>query len=298
MTTEQLNEFYLLSTTLSYSEAAEKLYISQSALSRHIQSMEKELNIPLFSRTTRTVELTNEGKIFLSQVPRLLKKATEIESLVNLNSINTSGNVKILFAPQTLNREILQFLRDFKEHYQNIYLETIPLILHTEIDLIYKADIMICPCDFTKTKPADIDAVLATTQSALLAIPPYHHFGEEPSVGLSDLRSETLIIPYANELEGPYAQLSLLANRKCYGHLAKIAAATEDQALLQVELGYGVMILPHHLKHHVHIHTRTVPISDPECCFPVYVYHNLNSNNGAATLFFKSMIECFQKKNI
>ena len=166
------------------------------------------------------------------------------------------------------------------------------------IDLIYNADIMISPCDFTKTKPEDIDATLATTQSALLAIPPYHHFGEEPSVSLFDLRNETLIVPYATELEGPYAQLSFIANRKCYGHLAKIAVTTEEETLLQVELGYGVMILPHHLKHHVHVHTRTISISDPECSFPIYAYHNLNSGNGAAALFFKSITEHFHTKNI
>lgn len=296
MTTEQLNEFYILSMTLSYSETAEKLYISQPALSRHIQSMEDELNVHLFSRTTRKVVLTSEGKFFLSQVPRLLKRATDIESLMNLESISTSGSVKILFALQTLNSGILQFLRNFQEQYNNIHLETIPLTLHSGIDMVYNADIMISPCDFTKTKPADINAILATTQSALLAIPPYHHFGEEPYVSLFDLRNETLIIPYADELESPYAQLSFIANRKCCGHLAKIAATTEEQAFLQVELGYGVMILPHNLKHHVHVHTQTVPLSDPECCFPIYVYHNPNNNNGTAALFFKSIMKHFQKK--
>lgn len=296
MTTEQLNEFYILSTTLSYSEAAEKLFISQSVLSRHIKNLEEELNVALFVRTTRKVALTNEGKIFQSQVPRLLKRATDIESLVNLKMVNTSGNIRILFAPQTLNSRILQFLRDFQEQYKNIHLDFMQLIAHTDFELIYKTDIMISPCDFTKTKPADIEAVLAAKQSALLAVPPYHHFSEEPSVSLFDLRNETLIVPYVDELEGPYARLAFIANRKCYGHLAKISASTEEQALLQVELGYGVMLLPHHLKHHVHVHTSTVPISDAECFFPIYVYHNLNHENGAAVLFFNNMREHFQKK--
>ena len=53
MTSEQLNEFYILSTTLNYSETAQKLYISQSSLSRHIRSMELELGVHLFMRDTR-----------------------------------------------------------------------------------------------------------------------------------------------------------------------------------------------------------------------------------------------------
>lgn len=298
MTTEQLNEFYILSTTLSYSETAEKLYISQSALSRHIKSMEDELGVHLFSRTTRNVVLTSEGKFFQSQIPRLLKEALNIESILNLDSVNADGKIKILFSPQTLNSRIMQFLRDFQEQYKSITLEMIPMMKDSDIDLIYNADIMISPCDFTKTTPSDVDAALLTTQPALLAIPPYHHLGEEHSVSLCDLKDETLIVPCADDPAGPYAQLAFMATRKCCGHLAKIAAVTTDQAFLLVELGHGVMILPHHLNQHVHSRTRTLAISDPECFFPVYAYHNRSNNNGTALLFFKSMLERFGNTSI
>lgn len=295
MTTQQLNEFYILATTLSYSEAAEKLFISQSTLSRHIKSMEDELNVRLFSRTTRTVELTSEGKFFQSQIPRLLKKSLDIESILNLESINAKGQIRIICSAQTLNRRLLQFLHDFREHYQNICLDMELLSKESGTDAIYNADILLSPCDYSIKTP-DIDAMLVTTQPALLAIPPYHHFGEEQSVSLFDLRNETLIVPIEADISGPYSQLSYLATRKCYGHLAKVAAPTEEQALLKVELGQGVMILPHHLKYHVYAHTQTIAISDPECFFPIYAYHNTGNNNGAATLLFRAMTERFQKK--
>ena len=297
MTTEQLNEFYILSTTLSYSKAAEKLYISQSTLSRHIKSMEEELNVPLFSRSTRNVVLTNEGKFFQSQIPLLLKKTMDIESILSSELIDTDGRVRVLYSSQTLNTSILQFLRDFQDQYHNINLEMEPLLSYPDIDTIYSTDIMISSCDFMGVKPQDIDATLAATQSALLAIPPYHYFGNESSVSLFDLRDETLIIPHENNLTGPYAQLSFLAKNKCYGHLSKINASTEDQALLLVELGRGVMILPHHLKHRIYAHTRTIPISDAECFFPIYIYYNRSNHNGAAALFYKSIMKHLQKEN-
>lgn len=298
MTTEQLNEFYILSTTLSYSKAAEKLYTSQSTLSRHIKSMEEELNVQLFYRSTKNVVLTNEGKFFQTQIPRLLKKAMDIESILGSEHINTDGRIRALYSQQTLNTGILQFLRDFQDQYTNISLDMEPLLSYPDIDMIYNTDILISSCDFMGMKPADIDAMLVTTQSALLAIPPSHPFGNESSVSLFDLRDETLIIPHEDNLTGPYARMSFMAKHKCYGHLAKIAASTEDQALLLVELGRGVMILPHHLKHHVYAHTRTILISDPECFFPIYAYYNRNNHNGAAALFYKSMMEHFQKQGI
>ncbi len=298
MTTEQLNEFYILSATLSYSKAAEKLYISQSTLSRHIKSMEEELNVCLFSRSKSNVALTSEGKFLQTQIPLLLKKAMDIESILGPELINTDGKIRMIYSTQTLNTGIIQFLRNFQEQYKNIILEMKPLLSYPDIDMIYSSDIMISSCDFMGIRPADIDAILVTTQPALLAIPPYHYFGNESSVSLFDLRNETLIIPHEDDLTGPYARLSFLAKHKCYNHLAKIGAITEDQALLLVELGRGVMILPHHLKTHVYAHTRTIPISDRECFFPIYVYYNHSNHNGAAALFFKSIKEHFQKKNI
>ena len=66
MKTEKLYEFLVLSKTLNYSRAAETLYISQSALSKHILEIEQELNTQLFLRTTHDVKLTEAG-LYLAQ---------------------------------------------------------------------------------------------------------------------------------------------------------------------------------------------------------------------------------------
>ena len=58
----QLRCFIALADTLSFSRAAESLYLSQSALSRRISDLEKELGMPLFTRNTRRVELTESGR--------------------------------------------------------------------------------------------------------------------------------------------------------------------------------------------------------------------------------------------
>jgi DNA-binding transcriptional LysR family regulator len=65
MNTEFFLEFETLSKLESYSEAAEQLLISESALSRHIKALEDELGVRLFDRTSRKVKLNECGKIFL-----------------------------------------------------------------------------------------------------------------------------------------------------------------------------------------------------------------------------------------
>ena len=73
MNTDYLKEFVHLSGTLSFSETAAALHVSQPVLSRHMEALEKECGRKLLDRTSRPISLTPYGKI-------LLECAFEIES--------------------------------------------------------------------------------------------------------------------------------------------------------------------------------------------------------------------------
>lgn len=60
--------FYYVASTLSFSEAASRLYISQSAVSQSIKTLEKKFGQTLFIRSTKKVQLTPEGEILLRHV--------------------------------------------------------------------------------------------------------------------------------------------------------------------------------------------------------------------------------------
>ena len=72
MKVEYLKEFYTLTEFMSFTNAAEKLYITQPALSRHITSLEEELGVLLLRRTTKSVELTEAGRILHDALPALI----------------------------------------------------------------------------------------------------------------------------------------------------------------------------------------------------------------------------------
>lgn len=61
MELKQLESFVAVVEYKSFTEAAKKLYISQPTISTHIQALEKELESKLFTRTTKTIELTKRG---------------------------------------------------------------------------------------------------------------------------------------------------------------------------------------------------------------------------------------------
>ena len=73
MNTMQLDCFLAVAETLSFARAAERLHVTQPAVTQQIHSLEAELNVRLFRRTTRTVELTQEGLIFLGDAKTMLE---------------------------------------------------------------------------------------------------------------------------------------------------------------------------------------------------------------------------------
>lgn len=72
MNTIQLECFITVAETLNFSKAAKKLHISQPAISHQIASLENELNVSLFSRTNKNVELTNSAIQFLTDAIKIL----------------------------------------------------------------------------------------------------------------------------------------------------------------------------------------------------------------------------------
>lgn len=66
-----IREFVTLAEIRKFSAAAQQLHISQSTLSRHIQTLETELGCTLFTRTTRDVELSACGALYLPYAKKI-----------------------------------------------------------------------------------------------------------------------------------------------------------------------------------------------------------------------------------
>lgn len=72
MNTSQLRAFLAVSDTLNFANAAKELHVTQPAVTQQIHSLEEELGVRLFRRSTRSVELTPEGLLFLNDARDIL----------------------------------------------------------------------------------------------------------------------------------------------------------------------------------------------------------------------------------
>ena len=136
--------FYQVAKYLSFSRAAENLYISQSAVSQNIKSLEKELNTELFIRSTKKVKLTREGKLLFEHIEpafNLIKNGEK--SIKEINALKR-GEIHI-GANDTISKDyLLPYLNSFHQLYPEIRIQItnrtsstcVELLQQNKVDLI------------------------------------------------------------------------------------------------------------------------------------------------------------------
>jgi DNA-binding transcriptional LysR family regulator len=75
----QLNVFLTASETLNFTQAAQRLHMTQPSVSQHIQSLERHFGVPLFVRSGRNIELTEAGMALVPMARELVRQSVHIE---------------------------------------------------------------------------------------------------------------------------------------------------------------------------------------------------------------------------
>lgn len=129
-------EFVRLAEVGNFLSASEDLYISQSTLSKHIANLENELGITLFDRTTRKVQLTDGGKIFLEFANTMAETYTKSQSKINEYLKSTVSTFSLGSIPPMAQYNITDIIYNYKCNKKNMSIDiTIddPLVLSEKL---------------------------------------------------------------------------------------------------------------------------------------------------------------------
>ncbi|MCH5050782.1 LysR family transcriptional regulator [Pectobacterium aquaticum] len=128
MLKENFNElqlFMVVARERSFTRAAAKLGVSQSALSHAMKALEARLNLRLLTRTTRSVAPTEAGeRIIACLEPRLTELELDLEQLIQLNGI-ASGNIRISAGEHAVKSQVWPKLKPFLHEYPEINVELV-----------------------------------------------------------------------------------------------------------------------------------------------------------------------------
>ncbi|MCH5273552.1 MAG: LysR family transcriptional regulator [Lachnospiraceae bacterium] len=115
--------FYHVAKTLSFSEAAASLFISQSAVSQSVKVLERRLGQVLFTRSTKRVSLTPEGELLFKHIEPAINLITKGENQL-VNSKDTGGTQLRIAASDTICRYYLvPYLNRFHQTFPDVHLK-------------------------------------------------------------------------------------------------------------------------------------------------------------------------------
>ncbi|QNU62501.1 LysR family transcriptional regulator [Vreelandella titanicae] len=107
----------------SYTAAARSLSVSPSAISKSIQRLERHFGVSLFTRTTRSLSFTAEGRDLHGRVLELLRQAEEIEQVVKSARSEPAGTLRIATSLPLGLHLIAPAITDFRRHYPKVTID-------------------------------------------------------------------------------------------------------------------------------------------------------------------------------
>lgn len=123
LSTRELGAFVTLADQRSFTRAATICHLSQPAFSALIRALEASVGARLFDRTTRSVELTAEGRVFVDAARRLLRAADEALVDVRDHAARRRGRVSIALLPSLAAGWLPPLLATFRQQNPGIELE-------------------------------------------------------------------------------------------------------------------------------------------------------------------------------
>ena len=116
--------FYHVATTLNFSEASKQLFISQSAVSQSIKTLERKLDQTLFIRSTKKVQLTPEGEILLRHIEPAMNLIQKGEAQL-LDAASTGGQIRIGASDTICRYFLVPYLEKFHKMFPNVHIKVI-----------------------------------------------------------------------------------------------------------------------------------------------------------------------------
>ncbi|WP_342649750.1 LysR family transcriptional regulator [Pseudomonas sp. REB1044] len=120
---EELQAFVAVIDCGSISAAAEQMGQTPSAMSRTLSRLEAKLGTTLVNRTTRRMDLTEEGRFFLERARQILAQMDDLEERLSINRQTPTGRLRINAAAPFMLHAILPWIGEFRRQYPGIELE-------------------------------------------------------------------------------------------------------------------------------------------------------------------------------
>ena len=196
MELRQLSTFVAVAEEGSFTRAADRLHVVQSAVSAGVRNLEKELGVMLFDRSTRSVKLTDTGRVLLPEARAILTAAQAARDAVDEARGGLRGTVVLgtMQAQGMRAMDLAGVLAAFRAEHPGVAVtvrnsggstEMAREVLEGRLDLAFVA--------LSGHSPPGVELTTLANEPIMLAVPARHPLAKSHDVELAALRDETLV---------------------------------------------------------------------------------------------------------
>jgi len=239
---QNLNAFIAVSDTGSFSRAAERLFITQPAVSKRISSLESELNTHLFDRIGKTVQLTEAGRALLPSAQRILAELEESKRAIGNLSDKVSGSLKIATSHHIGLHRLPPVLRAFTNSFPDVDLDIRFMDSEEACSAVLKGEVELAIATLPEHEWENLRNNIIWHDPLDIVISSQHPDANKPKLSVNKLHKLPAILPAKNTFTRVLLENALGLNEQNLN----IAMETNylETIKMMVSIGLGWSVLP------------------------------------------------------
>ncbi len=235
--------FYYVASSLSFSEASKKLFISQSAVSQSIKTLEKKLDQPLFVRSTKKVQLTSAGKILLKHIEPAMNLIQRGEN--QLLDATTLGLGQLhIGASDTICRYFLvPYLKQFHKMFPNVPIKVTNASSMNCVDLLEhgKVDLIISNYPNPRLNSSYVKKTVNTFKDVFIANPAYFNLKQQ-EIPFEELKQYPILMLDRRSTTSEFLHNLFLQHQ--LELIPEVEISSNDLLIDLARIGLGIAFIP------------------------------------------------------
>ena len=240
MLLSEVETFVIVAREGSVSRAAQRLFLTQPALTARLQSLERDVGASLFMRTSRGMRLSEAGHAFLPYAVRALQTLADGRSQVDALERGGGGQLALGAAPAVSTYVLPLVLKRFAATHPRIAVsvrtghseEILAQVLAEQVDV-----------GLVRTlRHPEIESTLLYEDRLVLVVTPDHPFARSTSIEMDALQDEQLIL--FDRTSSYYELTSALFRQAGITPVGVMELDNIEAAKKMVEQGFGIALLP------------------------------------------------------
>ena len=244
-----------------FRRAAEKIGIAQPALSRAIRDLEIALDVTLFDRSNRNVDLTGAGHVLLDRSRRVLNSVDCAIDDVRCFSQGRSRSLRIGYTDAAMSANLPSLLRDFQEEQSEITFE-----MHRDVTVLQVEKLKNHALDIGfLTGPVGWDGceqIPIASEPFVCIVSRKHRFADRGYVWLKDLAGEDFVLGSQRHWAYFYSYIIPLCRRGGFSPNIVCEETTTTKILGLVACGLGITLLTESIRNALSPDLIALPIKD------------------------------------